>query len=80
MKIKLEKVENAWRADCLDLPGAPPCGEGKTPEMALACLFYLMNFEKTKDDANWFQYIKKGPIYINEKIWEHPLHKTEKAQ
>lgn len=75
MKIKLEKQKGYYTADCLDLPGSPPVGNGKTKELAMACLFYLMKFESPHvgSDRTWFDYIKLGePITVNGVMWEQP--------
>lgn len=76
MKIKLEKQKKGYyTADCLDLPGSPPIGTGKTKELAMACLFYLMKFEfpQVGSDRTWFDYIKMGePIVVNDVVWDHP--------
>lgn len=47
MNIKLEQTKRGWwRADCTDLPGSPPCGDGQTREMAIANLLYrLIGFD-----------------------------------
>lgn len=68
MKIKLEKLSKGWRADCLDLPGSPPCGDGKTKDMAIAALFYSLIKEGT-----WTKYLKLNePLWINERIYSSP--------
>jgi len=76
MKIKVDKVSDAhYRADCLDLPGSPPVGTGETPEMALACLFWLIIFDSTlgPDPSNWIRYLDKDePLWINDKVWIRP--------
>jgi hypothetical protein len=74
MKIKVEKQPDHYRADCLDLPGSPPVGVGRTPELAVAALFYLMHFDKPSVHAdNWMKYIKLDePIIINDEVWSYP--------
>lgn len=69
MKIKLEKIGNGWwRADCLNLPGSPPCGDGQTKEMAIAALFYQLIH-----DPNWIKCINRTePLTINDKIYKSP--------
>ncbi len=68
MNISLTKVQGGYRADCTDLPGMPPCGDGKNKRMAIACLFYRMLFD---NGTTWFQYIKRGePIIIDGERWE----------
>lgn len=53
MTIKLEKSGNTFRADCLDLPGSPPIGDGQTKEEAVACLLLRMHLGRER----WFNYI-----------------------
>ena len=70
MKIDITRVKRGhYRADCLDLPGSPPCGDGKTELMALAALMYQLIFDRA-----WQDYIKYGePITINGKAWKNPF-------
>jgi hypothetical protein len=73
---KCKNFEHCYQADCEDCPGMPPVGYGKTPEEAVAALFYLLLFDKTggPDSKNWIEYIKFGePIIINGKMWEDPM-------
>ena len=77
MKIKLEKLgeEGCWRADCLDLPGTPPCGDGDTKEMAIACLFFRILRESTSmlRPTEWTGYIKLDePLMINDEEYKYP--------
>jgi hypothetical protein len=76
MKIQIEKSKDHYRADCLDLSGAPPVGLGNTPEMAVACLFYRMMFENAgggNNRHNWLYAIKKDePIIVNNETWDWP--------
>ena len=70
MKIKIEKSDDCYRADCLDCPGSPPVGMGRTKLEALASLFYSLKFFSTGGTypTNWFSYINKDdPIVINRK-------------
>jgi len=77
MNIKIDQVnEHYYRADCLDLPGTPPCGTGNSPEMAVACLFYLILFDSTlgPNPSNWIKYLDKDePIWINDEVWKYPV-------
>jgi len=74
MRIDVEKNDDHYRADCKDLPGSPPVGLGSTPEMAVACLFWRMLFEKTGGPNNrtWIEFIKKDPIIVNGETWDWP--------
>lgn len=75
MKIKIEKSQDHYRADCLDLPGSPPVGLGETKEMAIACLFWRLKFESTGgcDSHSWLDFLdRKDPIIVNDKIWDWP--------
>lgn len=66
MKIKLIKCgENYWQADCLDLPGSPPIGVGKTDYEAIASLFsnLMYNIEHYKRSI---KYNEKLEIIIND--------------
>lgn len=76
MKIKIEKQSDHYRADCLDLPGSPPVGVGRTPELAVSALFYLMLFDRpgpASDTRNWACYIKRDePIIVNDEVWSYP--------
>jgi hypothetical protein len=74
MNIKIEKSSGGYRADCLDLSGSPPVGTGKTKEMAVACLFYLMLFSSpcVGNSRKWTDCIAHGePIMINGEVWNH---------
>jgi len=79
MKIRIEcyskKGKPHYRADCLDLPGSPPCGDGKTQVMAIAHLMYLMINSSTYgfDDRKWHTFLKSdNVIEVNGKKWERP--------
>lgn len=75
MKIDIEKSADHFRADCKDLPGSPPVGLGDTPEMAVACLFWRLLFEKTGGPHSrcWVELIKRDePIVVNGKTWKWP--------
>ena len=74
MNVKLEEMRNGWRADCLDLPGSPPCGDGTTKEMAIACLFFrLLNESKSFSSVEWVRYIKLNePLIINGEEYKSP--------
>lgn len=68
MKIKLEETSKGWRADCLDLPGSPPCGDGLTKEMAIAALFFQIAHE-----PQWMRFLKLNePLMINDEVYESP--------
>lgn len=58
MRIKLEKDNSTYRADCLDIPGSPPIGLGITKEEAIADLF--INIQQ----YNLWQYIDLKNIFI----------------
>ena len=73
MNIKIEESSGGYRADCIDLPGSPPVGTGKTKEMAIACLFFLMLFSIpcSGESRKWTDYIVRGePIMINGEVWK----------
>lgn len=75
MKIKLEKLgKQGWRADCVDLPGTPPCGDGQTKEMAIACLFFrILSESKSFVNTDWTRYIKwHETLMINDEVYECP--------
>ena len=59
MNIKIEEQSDHFRADCLDLPGSPPVGIGRTKELALACLFHRMLFENSNgpSHATWTSFL-----------------------
>jgi hypothetical protein len=66
VKIQIEKYRTRetgvmYRADCLDLPGSPPCGDGKTKEIAMANLFLAIT---AGDRSDWLQYVKRGSVEI----------------
>ena len=42
MKIKISKLAHYYTADCLDLPGSPKLGFGKTKREAVAKLFLII--------------------------------------
>ena len=68
MNIKIEQQSDHYRADCLDFPGSPPVGIGRTPELAVAALFWQAMFSS----ENWLRYIKRDePIIINEELWKY---------
>ena len=77
MKIRIEKMgKDYYRADCLDLPGSPPCGTGTTEVMALAALMYLLIFESTEGEhpSSWHKYITRGEdIVVNDVKWSYPI-------
>lgn len=69
MKIKIEKVKGGYRADFIELPGSPIVGDGKTPEMAVACLF-CRNVDNLKRlDINYLEINGKEykSIYKNDR-------------
>lgn len=63
MRIEIEKSGDTYRADCKDLPGMPPVGEGKTKEEAVASLFYRILF-CSADETKWTRYIKSGTFEV----------------
>lgn len=68
MNIKLEQVKDGWwRADCTDLPGSPPCGDGQTKEMAVACLFYRLIQTNTS-----YHMVPNEILTINGEMWKSP--------
>lgn len=54
MKIKITKITR-YRADLVDLPGSPPCGDGDTPERAIANLFLFIL--RLRGQENWLRHI-----------------------
>lgn len=75
MKIKIEEGSDHYRADCVDLPGSPPIGLGKTPELAMAHLFWMMLFSRTGGNYNelWHNFVEQqDPITVNGVEWELP--------
>jgi len=76
MNIKITKSsDNCFRADCLDLPGSPPIGLGKTEVLALAHLIWLLNFSETggPNSINWSKFLKReDPIIVNDEKWSLP--------
>lgn len=76
MKIKVEQQSDHYRAECLDLPGSPPCGTGNSPEMAVSCLFYLLLFEHlggSDKERRWIDYLKRDDqIVVNGEVWKYP--------
>jgi hypothetical protein len=84
MKIKIDKIKENWyRADFTELCGSPSCGDGKTPEMAVAALFirhirediYTVSRLMSKGpDGN---YAENGYLEINGKPYEYP-YSTER--
>jgi len=78
IKIKLEKIKEDWyRADFIELTGSPSCGDGKTPEMAIASLFVrhlntpttLMGLLHSSADGGFSE---GGYLEINGKHYEYP--------
>jgi hypothetical protein len=63
VRIEIEKSGDTYRADCKDLPGAPPVGEGKTKEEAVASLFYRLLFNHA-DGTYWTRYIKSDTFFV----------------
>lgn len=59
MKINLTK-QTVYKANCPDLPGAPPIGTGDTPEAAVARLM-LKVFTAA---GNWNDHIDPGHVEI----------------
>lgn len=50
MKIKIDKIANGhYKADCLDIPGSPRIGVGKTKKDAVANLFIILYSDKYID-------------------------------
>lgn len=66
MRIEIEKSGDNYRADCLDLPGTPPVGEGKTKEEAVASLFYRILF-CSADETKWTRYVKRDVFEVTER-------------
>ena len=62
MKIKIEKSGKGYRSDFIELPGSPACGDGKTKEMAVACLFARNIDNLSKLDKNYLE--------INEEMYK----------
>lgn len=81
MKIRIEEFPDHYRADCLDLPGSPPTGQGKTKELAVAHLMWLIVFTTTDGGRNykWSEFLeltKEEPIEVNGVVWELPYDCT----
>lgn len=75
MKIEIEKQSDHYRADCKDLPGLPPAGLGRTPELAVACLLWRLIFEKTGGEGTlpWSLLLRRDePITVNGEEWAWP--------
>lgn len=80
MKISVIKVKDYYMADCLDLPGTPPCGIGNTEVEAVTHLFYRLIFESTNGGLierhrglSWISYFKNDNcILINDTKWKYP--------
>lgn len=53
MIIKIEKSEEGYRADLKDLPGTPSIGRGKTPEEAVAALFFVL----ISEGIEWIRHV-----------------------
>lgn len=69
MKIEITWSKDHYRADLIDLPGTPPVGLGRTPELAVACLWWTCMRESTK----WLEYINLSkPIIVNGETWDWP--------
>lgn len=68
MKISIEGKSGHYIADCLDIPGSPRTGTGKSREMALVHLFTVLIEDKQIDKIN----LKEG-ITINKKRWSVPV-------
>jgi hypothetical protein len=66
MRIEIEKSGDTYRADCKDLPGMPPVGEGGTKEEAVASLFYRLLF-CSADGTQWTRFIKSNTFEITER-------------
>jgi hypothetical protein len=47
LRIEVTKGETLWRADCLDLPGSPPCGCGYNKYEAIGSL--IIQISKNND-------------------------------
>lgn len=60
--------DGMWFADLQGLPGSPPIGNGKTKEMAVACLFFRIISEW----ETWGKYLTplRG-LSINNEAWVH---------
>lgn len=75
MRIQIEKASDHYRADCLDLPGTPPVGIGRTPELALAELMHVLLFQWTGGVMSrpWRECIDRNePIVVNGEVWTWP--------
>lgn len=78
-KHKAPKTRQVYyRADCLDLPGSPPIGLGKTETDALAHLMWIILFSQThgENSSNWAPFIQRGEkgqeIVVNGTPWTYP--------
>lgn len=70
MKIGIRAYEHKdgtiYRADLKDLPGSPPCGEGKTKEEAIAKLFYMILHPDERTD--WRVYIDWSSVNVCDEL------------
>lgn len=74
MNIELKRTSNGkgWIADCRDFLGSPAIGDGRTREMALACLLYRTLRRGTVHDI-----VPNEILTVNGKLWESPFPKYD---
>jgi hypothetical protein len=70
------KGDKYFRADCLTLPGTPPCGFGHTKEVAVSHLFYKLLAESFHGQK-WTNILKyemetDGGLIIDDEKWQWP--------
>lgn len=56
-----------FRADCLDLPGTPPCGCGFNKYEAIGSLFNILSKEKVSSGLSWTETYLGFKLEIDEK-------------
>lgn len=68
--IKRDKKEaEVFIADCIDLPGSPPVGYGRSRQEALLYLLYALLVSSTQE-TNWLEFLKKDePLMVNNTPW-----------
>lgn len=80
MNIEITEQSDHYRADCKDFPGSPPVGIGRTPELAVAQLFWSAMFTDVHGISclptypnNWISRLKRDePIIVNGETWKYP--------
>ena len=74
MRYKIDKQSDHFRADCLDMPGTPPCGIGKTEVEAVIHLFERLLSEKAGPESKWLfsRPLDFSKIEVNGVEWDWP--------